>query len=63
MVGWLGWGLVARYRRARWSRRRVQRRLARYCRTTPLDELWRAWHRASDVERARFLAGVEELPY
>ena len=56
--------LVARYRRARWSRRRARRRLARYCgRTTPLDELWWAWRRASAEERVRFLATVEELPY
>ena len=55
---------LARYRRARWSRRRVQRRLARYCRRTrATDELWRAWCRASEAERARFLAEVEELPY
>ncbi len=59
-----GVGLIARYRRARWSRRRVQQRLARYCgRTRPLDELWRAWCRASEGERARFLAEVEDLPY
>ncbi len=56
--------LVARRRRARWSRRRVQQRLARYCcRTRPLDDLWRAWCRASEAERVRFLAEVEELPY
>jgi hypothetical protein len=56
--------LVARRRRAAWSRRRVHQRLARYCgRTAPLDELWRAWCRASKAERARFLAAVEELPY
>ena len=56
--------LVARRRRAAWGRRRVQQRLARYCdRTRPLDELWRAWCRASEAERARFLAGVEDLPY
>ncbi len=54
--------LIARRRRAAWSRRRVQRRLARYCRTTPLDGLWRAWCRASEAERARFLAEAEDLP-
>ena len=60
----LGVGLIARWRRARWSRRRVQVRLARYCaRTTPLDELWRAWCRASEAERARFLADVGDVPY
>ena len=60
----LGWGLIARYRRARWSRRRVRARLARYCcRSRPLDDLWRAWCRASEAERVRFLAEVEDLPY
>ena len=59
----VGLGFIARYRRARWSRRRVRQRLARYCRATPLDDLWRAWCRASEAERARFLAEVEELPY
>ena len=60
----LGLGvLVARYRRARWSRRRVERRLARYCaRTTPLDDLWRAGCRASEAERVRFLAEIEDVP-
>jgi hypothetical protein len=56
--------LIAHRRRAAWSRRRVQTHRARYCcRTTPLDELWRAWCRASEAEQARFLAEVEELPY
>ncbi len=55
---------VARRRCAAWGRRRVQQRLARYCcRTRPLDELWRAWCRASEAERARFLAEVGDLPY
>ena len=55
---------VAHRRRAAWSRRRVHQRLARYChRAAPLDDLWRAWCRASEAERLRFLAAVEELPY
>jgi hypothetical protein len=57
------WAFIARRRRAARSRRRVQQRLARYCgRSRPLDELWRAWCRASEAERARFLAEVEALP-
>ncbi len=60
----LGLGFLARWRRARWSRRRVRQRLARYCRrSAPCDELWRAWCRASDAERARFLEEVDSLPY
>ncbi len=56
--------LIARRRRAAWGRRRVQQRLARYCcRSQPLDELWRAWCRASEAERARFLAEVGDVPY
>ena len=56
--------LVARSRRARWSRRRVRQRLARYCqRSRPLDELRRAWCRASEAERVQFLAEIEDVPY
>ncbi len=59
-----GWGLVARYRRARRSRRRVERRLARYCRReTALGELRRAWLAATEAERVQFLEEVEPLPY
>jgi hypothetical protein len=37
---------------------------ARYChRTVRLDDLWRAWCRASEAERARFLAEVEDVPH
>ncbi len=55
--------LLARRRRAARSRRRVHQRLAQYCcRSRPLDDLWRAWCRASEAERARFLAEVEDLP-
>ena len=73
MVGWLGWGLVARARRAR--RRRIEAehnigaRLAtwgaRRCpvpRPAPTD-LRRAWRAASEAERVAFLAEIEDVPY
>ena len=59
-----GWWPLAWYRRARRSRRRVERRLARYGRrSTALADLRRVWCQASEAERARFLAEVEDLPY
>ena len=60
----VGLRFLARYRRARWSRRRVRQRLARYCgRTTPLDELWRAWRASSAEERVQYLTEIEDVPY
>ena len=70
MVGWLGWGLGARYRRVRRRRVEAERTLGarlavwgtRSPRPAPAD-LRRAWRHASEAERVQFLAEIEDVPY